>query len=435
MAQITLPSEKFARAEKALGLAYSALAFSESHGMATYDISDVKSHKIILWTFENPSIYARMVRLAFYGAFYIAPLTSRKLMGIKPIRFPHALAMLACAYVELANIMPDAAWIVHARQLLEQVAEDAVPDDSGEAWGFPFPWFTYGGTMAANAGTSHGTMWAANAFYSFYLRSHDNWALEHACRACDFLAYGLHSTDHESGALSKSYTKFDNSQCINVNADMASVLVRLGRDADRPQYVDIGIRMLRFVLENQNQDGSWSYDLPMGGRPWAPNIDGFHTGMVLSALLELAPEIGNEPGLQAQCKFALDKGLTFYIDHLFTPDGQPMYAVGQHYPIDPYSCAQAIMTLTDACRSTFAEMAIRKRADLLLHNVVNQTTRLMLEPDGSFLTARYRLRKMRLKSLRWAQAVLCLALVRYSRLLLCQLNGEANNIEPAYFQS
>jgi hypothetical protein len=427
MAQITISSKQFARLETALGVAYRALAFAESHGLATYDISDVKGEKAILWTFENPSIYSRVVRLAFYGAFYFAPLTSRRLMGIKPVRFPHSLAMLACAYLELANMTLEAVWINRAKELLKQVAEDAILDTSGEAWGFPFRWFTYGGVMPANTGTSHGTMWAANAFYSLYLRSHDSWALEHAIRACDFLAYGLHSTDHDSGSLSKSYTKFDDSQCINVNADMASILVRLGKNADRHQYVESGIRMLRFVLENQNQDGSWSYDLPISGQHWAPNIDGFHTGMVLSALLELTPAIANEPKLQAQCESALDKGLAFYMAHLFTPDGQPIYAVGQPYPIDPYACAQAIMSLTEACCAKYIRSALRQGAESLLHNVVNQTISLMLEPDGSFLTARYRLRKMRLKSLRWAQAVLCLAFVRYSRFLLWQLGTETES--------
>ena len=396
-----------------------------ARGLATYDISDIKASRIILWTFENPSLFSGLIRLGFYGAIYTAPLLSRKILGITPVRIPHSLAMLACAYLELARLAPNPMWVERAERLLRRTAEDATKETTGESWGFPFPWFTYEGTMAANTGTAHGTMWAANGFYDLYLATHSEWALGHACLACDFLVHGLNSTEHESGSLAKSYTKFDQSQCINVNADAASILIRLGNHIHRREYAENGARMLRFVLESQSPDGSWPYDLPMPGRPWSPGIDGFHTGMVLRAIAETAPEIAAYPEIQSRCGNALRAGIQFYISRLFKQDGQPLYAIGKTYPVDPYSCAQAILTLADSCACGYLPPELREQAESLLHKVFDRTVKLMMEPDGSFLTARYRLRKMRLRSLRWGQAVLCFAFFRYGRFLLTQSNRDA----------
>ena len=72
---------------------------------------------------------------------------------------------------------------------------------------------------------------------------------------------------------------------------------------------------------------------------------------------------------------------------------------------------------------------LREKTGALLHKVIDQTLDLMLDSDGSFFTARYRFRIFRLKSLRWAQALLALALVRYSRFLHSRRKGGADPIE------
>jgi hypothetical protein len=93
------------------------------------------------------------------------------------------------------------------------------------------------------------------------------------------------------------------------------------------------------------------------------------------------------------------------------------------YPLDSYSCGQAINTLIDAADCAAVDIKLREKIVALLPKVVDQTLDLMLDSDGSFFTARYRLRIFRLKSLRWAQAVLALAFVRYSRFLLLRLKA------------
>jgi hypothetical protein len=409
-----------------LAVSFGALAFAELHGSKTYDVGDAKGAPIVLWSFATNNLLGRLIRLGVYGGLYLAPVASRKILGVKPTIHPLGIGMLACVYTRLAEVMPEAAWKERAKSLLHWLTENTIPAPRGETWGSPYPWFSYGGVMPVTIGGAHGNIWMANAFYSYYQLTRDNWALEHAVRTCEYLAYCLNPTKHSSGSLSLSYTVLDNSQCINVNADIANILLQLGRHIGHEDFITIGIGTLRFTLETQNADGSWNYDIPISGRPWAPNIDGFHTGMVLSALTGLMPVVQTiDPHLALQCHSELSKGITFYMNNLFTPDGHPLYAIKKRYPVDPYSCGQAMITLLDVCEAGYVDRDVRNRAEDLLHRVADQTIRLMWDADGSFLTARYRFRKIRLKSLRWAQALLCLAFVRYTQFLLSRLNGHS----------
>jgi hypothetical protein len=417
-------NEDLARLARMLQVAYGALAFAEGHGLETYDTMDFKGTKILLWTYTKGTFLARLLRLTLFGGAYLAPIRMRKLLGVKPSRLPQAAAALASTYLELSNLTSEDLWTLRAKSLLQWLEQNTAESPVGESWGLPFPWFTYAGVVPPTVGNAHSTVWAANAFFSYYEATRDPWALEHATRACDFLAYGLNSAERSSGSLAISYTVRDRSQCINVNADAASVMLRVGKATARSEYHETARRIVRFVVEAQKPDGSWFYDEPVPGVYRVEFVDGFHTAIVLSALIQIVPELHEVPDLKRDCESALNKGLVFYLQNLFAPDGRPRYDMRRLYPLDSYSCGQAINTLIDAADCAAVDIGLREKIVALLPKVVDQTLNLMLDSDGSFFTARYRLRIFRLKSLRWAQAVLTLAFVRYSRFLLLRFKAQ-----------
>lgn len=417
-------NKDLAHLARMLQVAHGALASAEGRGFETYDPADFKGEKILLSLFAKDTFSARSLRLMMFGGAYVAPIAFRKLLGVKPTRVAHASAMLACAYIELGHLTSEELWMLRARSLLQWLERNAVVASIGESWGLPFPWFTYAGALPTTVGNAHSTIWSANAFFSYFEATRDSWALDHSIRACDFLACGLNSAERSSGSLAISYTPKDRSQCINVNADTASLLLRVGKAAVRPEYRNLARRIVRFVIETQNPDGSWFYDVPVPGVRRVVFIDGFHTGIVLTALTQIVSELEEVPDLKRDCESALNKGLAFYIRNLFMPDGTPRYEARRLYPIDPYSCGQAINTLIKSIGCGAVDSQLRKKAADLLPKLADQTLNLMLDSDGSFFTARYRFRIFRLKSMRWAQAVLALAFVRYSRFLIQRLKAE-----------
>jgi hypothetical protein len=80
--------------------------------------------------------------------------------------------------------------------------------------------------------------------------------------------------------------------------------------------VDVALRVVRYSARAQSEDGSWPYGVA-SIQQW---IDNFHTGFNLCALQAIGEALGTD-----EFQPALLKGLTFYRDHFFEPDGVPKY--------------------------------------------------------------------------------------------------------------
>jgi hypothetical protein len=101
-------------------------------------------------------------------------------------------------------------------------------------------------------------------------------------------------------------------------------------------WLDEALACARYTVARQAPDGSWPYSEESYGR-W---VDGFHTGFVLEGLAAVVRATG-DPALRA----GLDRGLRFYVAHLFGPDGEPKYYPHQGRPFDALSAAQGVETL------------------------------------------------------------------------------------------
>lgn len=390
-----------------------AFNFVEKRGILTFDPLDLKATQIVKWSWQKQTSIRQAVRYFIYAGGLFTPKTIRKLLGVCPVPHAGGIAILANAYCALAKVKGDDILPKKAHSLLNWLVNHTSHTIVGEAWGQPYDW----GKVPANTANAHTTMWCGNAFLLYFNLTNDTWALEHAVRACEWLIYGLNSTEHSSRSLSLSYTVLDKREVINTNADIASLLMRVGESANLKKYNEFGTRIIQFVIETQNEDGSWFYNAPDDVHSDLSNngIDnGYHTGMTLSALIDIHQKIDSGNLHSKNCDSALKKGISFYMNKLVTRNGLPAFMVNQTYPIDIYSCGQAILTLTKASLSSGLDSEIRRDAINLVHRVVERTLSLMMNEDGSFIYRRYRANMtIRLYSLRWAQALMCLALAHY----------------------
>ena len=99
----------------------------------------------------------------------------------------------------------------------------------------------------------------------------------------------------------------------------------------------------------------------------------------------------------------LEKGLKFYVDHFFLPDGTPKYYHDQVFPIDVHSCAQSIITLTKFSASG-------DRISRLRDKVLTWTLSNMQDSRGHFYFQKRRLFANRIAYMRWSQAWMLKAL-------------------------
>lgn len=380
-----------------------AVDFAEFQGTETYDPYDFKGSRLVMGLHKRGSL-GKAVLKAIYGAAFLAPAMTRNALGVRKQASAGGLAHLAMAYCELHRA-GDPKALGKAKLLLE----DLEAMRQGPGWGLPFAWQSGVATVPANTPIGHTTMTVGNAFYEYNSIAEDDWSLAQAVTACAFLNGGLPQTETEGGGIALSYTPLDASKCVNSNADSAALLARVGAKAGRATYLDTARKIAHFVVHAQNQDGSWNY-LAGVQNGSGSIIDHYHTAMTISALLPLALILFDDA-----CHQSAKSGLEFYLDNLFLASGAPRFATTMDSPIDIYGCAQGLVTLLDCASFPVFSSELKSRSGHRAHQLVRFMMDRMQDSDGSFVYRRYAIGTMRLKSLRWAQALAITGLCRYDR--------------------
>lgn len=403
-----------------------ALRFIERRGIDTYDPLDPSTTELAQRLLTVRTRFGTVVRKLLWAGVYLAPQTARRWLGVVPKATPGGVANLASLYVELGG----AENLAKARRCLEWLETNATFAHGYVGWGFPFSWKQ---KLLVVSGTpiGHTTMTCGNAFLKYFQATGDQSVLPILERLCGLFHSGLRHSVRPSGSIAVSYTPLDETQVINIQADIGSLLCRVGKLQGDERHRRLGSALIRCVLETQNKDGSWCYYAPDStGSP--SYIDTHHTGMVLSALCE-AHDTGcfDTTGV-SRIENAICTGTNYFLENLFTPEGLPKYYDTSLYPVETYNFAQSIITFLDLAPFLREQHILSRRLEERLLQVTTLLLGKMQTREGGFLYRRTRLVKQDMGSLRWANALASTALARYRRLLR---NNYVDASPTAHFQS
>jgi hypothetical protein len=216
-------------------------------------------------------------------------------------------------------------------------------------------------------------------------------------------AYDYHDRRTSDRASTCSYKPDPGDSCgvINASGYRAFVLTRASFDFSNEHYGSIAERNMRFVLESQNEDGSWYYATD-GQRDF---IDHFHTCFVLKALAKIEALTGD-----ADCTRAIERGVAYYTENLFDASGtpkpfsrRPRLTVYRHELYDYAECINLAVLL----KGRFSA----------LDNILNGLLKLgpWQKRDGSFRARRLLVGWDNVAMHRWAQAQMFRSLCFYLR--------------------
>jgi len=222
-----------------------------------------------------------------------------------------------------------------AQEIITLLDRLAVRQDAWIAWGYPFPWqsrFFFAPTGTPNAVVTATAGWN---LLNWDKAAGDPKARALAIGAARFLSFGLHHTAINDAAAALSYTPNDRARIVNVSMLGARLLARAAplAGADGTRMSDQALRLLRFALDTQRDDGAWTYAVEKRGA-W---IDSFHTGFILEALLDMR-RLGF-----AVPDAVLARGYAFYRG-FFDEDGGGRIWARPNAPYDAHSVAQGILT-------------------------------------------------------------------------------------------
>ncbi|HEY8549382.1 MAG TPA: hypothetical protein VIL35_05440 [Vicinamibacterales bacterium] len=353
------------------------------------------------------ALYYRSPRL---GTLAVAPMVAseaflpaaRRLFH-RPMRFPIADAHYAMGFGYLYESTGEPRFFDRMAHFLDELEASRCPGYADRGWGYPFDWVTRNGTIRAQTPLITSTPYVYEAFtQAIDLRPDTRW-IETADSIVRHVCTDIRDFETSPRASTCSYTPFDQGGVVNASAYRAGMLALAAQRTGREALWAIGERNLRFVLEAQNPDGSWPYAVD-GERHF---VDHFHTCFVMKGLAKVHRVTGDPA-----CGAALERGIEFYLRHLFDEDGLPRpFARAPRltvYRRELYDCAECI----NLC------LLLRDRFPLLdgvLRRVVSAVLRDWVKPDGSFRSRQLLLGWDNVPMHRWAQSQMFRALALYER--------------------
>ncbi|MBA3830916.1 MAG: hypothetical protein H0X34_03285 [Chthoniobacterales bacterium] len=319
------------------------------------------------------------------------------------IRLPIADAHYAMGFACLYQATGDRHYFDRAVHFLDILKATRCPDFQEYCWGYPFDWVTRGGLMKRETPLITTTPYAYEAFLQMYeLEARPEWK-EILASIARHVAYDIKSYKTSEHGSSSSYTPFDKGGVINSAAYRAFLLTSASQLFSNDDYLEIAQRNLSFVLETQNEDGSWPYAVD-GVRDF---VDHFHTCFVMKGLAKIHRLTGDDA-----IAAALVKAVDYYLRNLFYEDGMPKpFSKAPRltvYKCELYDCAECI-NLCLLLRRSFPEM--NATLERVVQGILNRWVRV----DGSFRSRRLHLGWDNVPMHRWGQSQIFRSLAFYLR--------------------
>jgi len=371
------------------------VAWLDRYGETSYD------HQSFFASDLGRSAKALYYRKPLLGTMAVSPMifseafipSARRLFW-KPQRFPIADAHYAMGFAHLFEAFGKKQYYKRAVHFLEVLESTRCAGYDHYCWGYPFNWETRGGTIKEGTPLITTVPYVYEAFQQVYQIDGDpRWReimrsiAEHAL---------LDYQDHETSPTASTCSYFPGpdglSGVINASAYRAFLLTKAASDFSEEKYGKVAERNLNFVIESQNENGSWFYSMD-GERDF---VDHFHTCFVLKALAKIEQLTGS-----SRCRSAIDRGVSYYVQNLFDPNGLPMpfskpprLTVYRRELYDYAECLN-LACLLHGRSAELDKMFSSAVTDLLVH---------WQKPDGSFRARKLLIGWDDVPMHRWAQS-------------------------------
>lgn len=385
------------------------LSWLEAAPDVSPDPFDFKAHPWFvrkLATRRKPS--SRFALQAAYAAFALAPQFMRRLLKVQKKQTAGAVAWLSQAHAELFRLTSDDIHRAAALSWLEQLKLLRAANTQEIAWGLPFDWQSLV-LLPAQCPLLYPTWQSIRGFYDFYHLTGDSTALDICVAACHGMGRTFNRLVDSSVHLCLSYSPHDRMEVYNINALAGGICCEVGATVGDASVSDLGFRMLNWVADGQQTDGSWEYFSKVN-REGPSIIDHFHTAMTLHGLLD-----GLHVMEERKWQSAVNLGLEFYLSRMFDKNGRPKYFHTKTFPIDIMSSAEGILLLSKVkqdqllwINSSLRQAALEKLDGLVLWSCSNLQT-----GKGDFYYRIYPVAKLSLGSIRWGQGAMLKALASY----------------------
>ena len=345
----------------------------------------------------TPFAHSRNARLLWTQLLKRSPADLRGFALVPRERNAKGIALFALAQLAAYRRERTEAAAQQIKSLLSILLSMKVDGFIGAAWGYNFDWQSRNFFAPRGTPTVVPTAFAARALLEASREFPSEEYLDVACSVSAFLVHELPRTVETETEICFSYAPHSNTRIFNASLLAAEVLASVGEITKRRILCTIAERAARYVVNQQQPDGSWTY----GTEPAQSWIDNFHTAYILFSLKRIISACS----LGAEFQQSLQRGYRYWKETFFLADGWPKYYHDDPYPVDAHAAASAIVTLME-CRDLDAG------STTLAQQVASWTIQNLRDQRGFFYYQRRRFYTVRKPYIRWTQAWMLYALAR-----------------------
>jgi len=362
----------------------------QSQNFSGHDPFDALNSRLFQAT---PLAQSRNARFLWTQLIKRSPLDVRTLVRVPAERNAKGIALFALAAIADRRRLRNETSADLVVSLLAELLLMKVDGYSGSAWGYNFDWQSRNFFAPKGTPTIVPTAFAARAL----IEAGQDEYLRLARSVCEFIIRDLPRTVDNEREVCFSYAPNSGTRIFNASLLAAEVLASVGKLTRENELLLLAERAARYVVNNQHNDGSWSY----GIEPKQSWIDNFHTAYILFSLKRIIDSIPSGSEFQR----ALERGYRYWKDNFFLAEGWPKYYHDDPYPADAHAAASAIVTFLE-CRG------LDNDAVKLAQKVAIWTVQHLRDSRGFFYYQRRRFYTVRKPYMRWTQAWMLYALSR-----------------------
>ena len=375
-------------------------AYCEAENFAGYDPFDGLNSRIFQ---ASPLKYFAFSRLAWLQMVKRSAKNLRPALKIEKGVNAKGIALFALAELSRfrANYKPQHA--ENAKNLLEKLLDlkIQIPNHKSQipnrtAFGYNFDWQSRAFYAPRGTPTIVPTAFAAQALFEGYELFSNEIYLETAKQICAFITEDLNRIGETDDEICFSYTPLDKSVIFNASLLAGEVLANVGAIIKDENYLNLARKTANFVIKRQKENGAWAYGAKLR-HAW---VDNFHTAYILLSLFRLQKIIPN-----FECHETIAKGLNYWLENFFLPDGTPKYYDQETFPVDIHSASAAIVALCELNEFYAGCLPLAEK-------VANWTIKNMRDERGFFYYQKRKETLVKTSFIRWANAWTAFALAK-----------------------
>ncbi|MCX5544999.1 aspartate-semialdehyde dehydrogenase [Paraburkholderia sp. CNPSo 3076] len=338
----------------------------------------------------------RMARIAWQQLHRRSPINLRALCAIEKARNPKGIALMVLGLIERfeqrrSNADLDEAIRLGDWLLSQRANPQAWPHS---AWGYNFHWAARAFDVPRGKPNAITTCYVARALLALWRVTGERRFVESALDAGKFLQT-LYMVQEEG--VFYRYVPGESVMVHNANLWSAAIVALTASHVGDGAACEQALLAARHSAHAQGADGAWRY----GERSHHGFVDGFHTGYNLEALSTLQGALATREFEQV-----VERGMGFYRQAFFEPNGDVKYYASRTYPLDMHSVAQAVITLLRVGGSDEDHELARR----VIHRAIE---RLYLRSRERFVYRQGRYFSNQVNYMRWTQAWAFYALSLY----------------------